>query len=79
MMLNSGKIRMMSVTAMNDKMEIGHLYGNLSCEESAYLEDKTKIHYARQRYITSFTNKIDDLTMWRLYGDNGKGGCLVFF
>lgn len=78
MMLNSGKIRMMSVTAMNDKMEIGHLYGKLSCEDSAYLEDKTKIHYARQRYITSFTNKIDDLTMWRLYGDNGKGVCLVF-
>ena len=78
MMLNSGKMRMMSVTAMNDKMEIGHLYGELRNEDSAYLEDKTKIHYARQRYITSFTNKIDDLTMWRLYGDNGKGVCLVF-
>ena len=78
MMLNSGKIRMMSVTAMNDKMEIGHLYGELRNDDSAYLENKTKIHYARQRYITSFTNKIDDLTMWRLYGDNGKGVCLVF-
>lgn len=78
MMLNSGKMRMMSVTAMNDKMEIGHLYGELCNEDSAYLENKTKIHNARQRYITSFTHKIDDLTMWRLYGDNGKGVCLVF-
>lgn len=77
-MLNSGKIRMMSVTAMNDKLEIGHLYGELRNEDSAYLENKTKVHYARQRYITSFTDKIDDLTMWRLYGDNAKGVCLVF-
>lgn len=76
--LNSGKIRMMSVTAMNDKLEIGHLYGELRIEDSAYLENKTKVHYARQRYITSFTDKIDDLTMWRLYGDNAKGVCLVF-
>lgn len=76
--LNSGKIRMMSVTAMNDKLEIGHLYGELRNEESAYLENKTKIHYARQRYITSFTDKIDDLTMWRLYGDNAQGVCFVF-
>lgn len=78
MILNSGKMRMMSVTAMNDRMEIGHLYGELCNEDSAYLENKTKIHNARQRYITSFTNKIDDLTMWRLYGDNGKGVCLIF-
>lgn len=77
-MLNNGKMRMMSVTAMNDKMEIGHLYGDLCYGDSAYLENKTKIHNARQRYITSFTNKIDDLTMWRLYGDNGKGVCLIF-
>ena len=78
MMLNSKKMRMMSVTAMNDKLEIGHLYGKLCNEDSTYMEDKTKIHYARQRYITSFTNKIDDLTMWRLYGDDAKGVCLVF-
>lgn len=78
MILNSGKMRMMSVTAMNDKMEIGHLYGNLCNGDSAYLENKTKIDFARKRYITSFTDKIDDLTMWRLYGDNGKGVCLLF-
>lgn len=78
LMLNSGKIRMMSVTAMNDKMEIGHLYGKLCDEEYAYLENKTKMYLARNRYITSFSNSIDDLTMWRLYGDNGKGVCLIF-
>lgn len=76
--LNSGKMRMMSVTAMNDKLEIGHLYGELRDEDSAYMDNKTKVHYARQRYITSFTDKIDDLTMWRLYGDNAEGVCLVF-
>lgn len=78
LMLNSGKMRMMSVTAMNDRMEIGHIYGKLCNEESTYLEDKTKLHIARSRYITSFTDKIDDLTMWRLYGDNGNGVCLLF-
>ncbi len=76
--LSSGTMRMMSVTAMNDKLEIGHLYGKLQNEESAYIEDKTKVHFARHRYITSFTNRIDDLTMWRLYGDNAQGVCLVF-
>ena len=78
MILNSGKMRMMSVTAMNDKMEIGHLYGKLRDEENAYLENKTKMFLARNRYITSFSNSIDDLTMWRLYGDNGRGVCLIF-
>lgn len=76
--LNSGKMRMLSVTAMNDKLEIGHLYGDFCCNDFAILENKTRIHAARHRYITSFTDKIDDLTMWRLYGDNGKGVCLVF-
>ena len=42
MMLNSKKMRMMSVTAMNDKLEIGHLYGKLCNEDSTYIEDKTK-------------------------------------
>lgn len=78
MMLNSKKMRMMSVSAMNDKLEIGHLYGELCNDEASYMEDKTKINSARHRYITSFTNKIDDLTMWRLYGDDAKGVCLVF-
>jgi len=76
--LSSGTMRMMSVTAMNDKLEIGHLYGKLQNEDSAYIEDKTKVHFARHRYITCFTNRIDDLTMWRLYGDNAQGVCLVF-
>lgn len=76
--LNSGKMRMMSVTAMNDKKEIGHLFSEINKKESEYLENKTKIQLARHRYITSFTNKIDDLTMWRLYGDDGNGVCLVF-
>ena len=76
--LSDGTMRMMSVTAMNDKLEIGHLYGKLQNEDSTYIEDKTKVHFARHRYITSFTNRIDDLTMWRLYGDNAQGVCLVF-
>ncbi len=78
MILNSKKMRMMSVTAMNDKMEIGHLYANLTNKESAYLNNKTLLNIARKRYITSFTTKIDDLTMWRLYGNNGNGVCLLF-
>lgn len=78
MILKSGKVRMMSVTAMNDKTEIGQLFSDINKNESEYLENKTKISFAQHRYITSFTNKIDDLTMWRLYGDNGNGVCLIF-
>jgi len=77
MILESGNMRMMSVTAMNDIKEIGHLNGEIS-KQNPDLENKTKLHFARQRYITCFSDKLDDLTMWRLYGDNGKGVCLVF-
>lgn len=78
MILKSGKVRVMSVTAMNDKREIGPLFSEITKNESDFLVNKTKTHFARHRYITSFTNKIDDLTMWRLYGDNGNGVCLIF-
>ena len=33
---------------------------------------------ANKRYITSFSVLEDNLTMWRLYGDDAKGVCLEF-
>lgn len=42
MILQSGKVRMMSVTAMNDKKDIGHLFGEINKKENEYLENKTK-------------------------------------
>ena len=33
---------------------------------------------ANRKFITSFSGKKDDLNMWRLYGDNARGICMVF-
>ena len=40
----------------------------------------TKIKLDNDFFINSFCdkNKSDDLTMWRLYGEDGKGACLTF-
>lgn len=72
--LQSGKIRMNSIVSMNDKTEIGFLEEYIR----NYKEDFDKYLFADKEFITSFTTRIDDLDMWRLYGDNARGVCMVF-
>ena len=72
--LQSGKMRMNSIVSMNDKTEIGFLEEYIR----NYKEDFDKYLFADKEFITSFTTRIDDLDMWRLYGDNARGVCMVF-
>lgn len=72
--LQSGKMRMNSIVSMNDKTEIGFLEEYIR----NYKEDFDKYLFADKEFLTSFTTRIDDLDMWRLYGDNARGVCMVF-
>lgn len=72
--LQSGKMRMNSIVSMNDKTEIVFLEEYIR----NYKEDFDKYLFADKEFITSFTTRIDDLDMWRLYGDNARGVCMVF-
>lgn len=79
-MLQSQKIRMYSLPAMNDRKEVGFLTSNE--QKIADKEEDWIFHSvmkeANKRYITSFSVLEDNLTMWRLYGDDAKGVCLEF-
>lgn len=70
---------MASLIGMNDSTEctyttqymVAHGYKRV-------LPDDEDTVIGMQSFITSFTTKKDDLTMWRLYGDDAKGVALHF-
>lgn len=76
--LQSGKIRMNSIVSMNDKTETGFWEEYIRNYEEDFDEECDKYLFADKEFITSFTTRIDDLDMWRLYGDNARGVCMVF-
>lgn len=76
--LQSGKMRMNSIVSMNDKTEIGFLEEYIRNYKVDFDEECDKYLFADKEFITSFTTRIDDLDMWRLYGDNARGVCMVF-
>lgn len=81
--LNSGKMRLNSITTMNDPTETQKLFSegcNFICEDETPDDSKK---FANNYYLTSFTSSLsdkceEDLNMWRFYGDDAKGVCLVF-
>lgn len=78
--LQSGKIRMNSIVSMNDKTETDFLEEYIRNYKEEYEEEDglDKYLFADKEFITSFTTRVDDLDMWRLYGDNAHGVCMVF-
>lgn len=76
--LESGKIRMNSIVSMNDKTETDFLGDVIRNYREEYEQEYDKYLFADKEFITSFTSRIDDLDMWRLYGDNARGVCMVF-
>ena len=76
--LQSGKMRMNSIVSMNDKTETGFLEEYIRNYKEDFDEECNKYLFADKEFITSFTTRIDDLDMWRLYGDNARGVCMVF-
>ena len=71
--LKSGNIRMSGIAGMNDVSEVDYVEKMLYDGASPLDPEIGKV------YIMSCSiNKEDDLTQWRLYGDDGKGACLTF-
>ena len=69
---------MNSIIAMNDENE--SLWADLvtSKGETPNEEYNKSVVKNKNLLITSFTSKKDNATMWRLYGDQGKGMCMAF-
>lgn len=65
--LKNNTYRMNGIAGMNDKSE-----GDIRYSISYEIGDPNNI------FISSFSTLEDNLTMWRLYGDDAKGVCLVF-
>lgn len=74
---NCGKLSIMNIAYMNDpndgKMLEKVLFGSESQPEP-WPRHETKVPYV---FIKCFTEKIDYLPMWQMYGDSGEGCCLV--
>ena len=77
--INNNQHSMASLEGMNDSSEINYvdtiLFGDASIKAKAINQgDRNNF------FILSFCGKeqIDDLTLWRLYGDDAKGVCLVY-
>lgn len=70
-MLNKGTYRMNGIVGMNDKSEIDYF-------DKKSLKIGSTVKELNDTFLSSCTSLEDDLTMWRLYGDDGKGVCLEF-
>lgn len=77
--LNSRKMRLNSIVGMNDKTETNFLPDIKKNFKESIESSGDEYYFANQAFITSFTTYTPKgLDMWRLYGDNGKGVCMVF-
>lgn len=70
-MLENGRFFMMNVAYMNDPNEGKLLNGYLFPE---YKIDELKYPYV---FAKCFSNKKDDLPMWKMYGDDARGCCVT--
>lgn len=76
--LGTGKMRLNSIVSMNDRTEVDYLSEyTRNFNETVEVNDD-KYFFADKKFITSFTVSIDDLNMWRFYGDDAQGVCMVF-
>lgn len=79
--LNNSTFRMNGLVGMNDKTEVNYVDDYLNDAPIPY----QKLHHntvtaINKRYISSCSlqSMADNLTMWRLYGDDCKGVCLFY-
>ena len=77
--INNNQHSMASLEGMNDASEINYvdslLFGDAEIKAKAVSQGD-----GNNFFILSFCGKeqIDDLTLWRLYGDDAKGVCIVY-
>lgn len=70
--IKKANIRMNGIVGMNDSSEISYF------DEYCYGKKIPSYKFLDNVYISSCTELKDNLTMWRLYGDDAKGVCLEF-
>lgn len=79
--LKYGTLRMNGLPGMNDKDE-GLLAWNIiyGTDNTENEENKRRKGLINNAFIVSFSSekKIDDLTQWRLYGDDARGVCCIY-
>ena len=73
LILKNKTYRMYGIAGMNDKSEVDYF------DDYCY-STKIKLSYQilNNLFLSSCSLLNDNLTMWRLYGDDAKGACLVF-
>lgn len=79
--LNKKSFRMSGIAGMNDKSEIDYVESYLGFADSSTDRHSTsRISEINRCFIMAGVDetKFDDLTLWRLYGDDCKGACLEF-
>ena len=76
--MKGGNHVMCSITCMNDKGETS--YADKYVGYGAFSNSSKSIKENNDCFILSCCNKdmVDNLTMWRLYGNNGKGVCMEY-
>lgn len=76
LLLKDGKQNMCSIVCMNDKSEENYADNKVGLNKSS----GASLSENNNCYIISMMpeEKSDDLTMWRLYGDDAKGVCLNY-
>lgn len=76
--LDTGKMRLNSIVSMNDRTEVDYLSEYTRNFKETEEDKDDKYFFADKKFITSFTDSIDDLNMWRFYGEDAKGVCMIF-
>lgn len=80
-MLKNTSIRMNGLMGMNDTSEVDYVDNYLkNYAKTLSNRSQGEIEEINRRFILSCSNEknIDKLTWYRLYGDDGRGVCLVF-
>lgn len=71
--LKNRTYRMYGIVGMNDKSEVDYVDNYCSIKDK-----KLSYRVLNDLFLSSCTSSNDNLTMWRLYGNDAKGACLVF-
>jgi hypothetical protein len=76
--LNYNSFRMNCLVGMNDTSEVNYAESYLTNKVESFENAPWQtIDAHNRRFISSCSQKRDDLTQWRLYADDSKGVCLI--
>jgi len=75
--IDKQSLRLNGIAGMNDISEVGYVETYLDRNFVPFKTPKD-VDQLNKRFILCSSTLKDDLMQWRLYGDDCKGGCLVF-